>query len=208
MRKYVLQFLYGIVLKNLLKLVVGVQFGRSAFLKDHKQFIIVANHNSHLDTLSLMASLPGNMRHNVKPVAAMDYFGKTKLQEKFSNYFINTLLISRKAVSNNPIQPMLDALDQGYSLIVFPEGSRGDPEKMQPLKRGIGVVLAQRPEIPYVPVFMTGMGKAMPKGDALIVPHIVKIIFGEPAFVKSRQSAEIMKQIEDDLLALKATVAP
>src|ERR1700733_3845161 len=82
MRKYLLQFLYGVVMKNLLRMVVGVQFGKSDFLKSYKQFIIIANHNSHLDTMSLLASLPGDKVHTVKPVAAMDYFGKTKFKEK------------------------------------------------------------------------------------------------------------------------------
>ncbi len=203
MRKYLLRFLYDGVLRNMLRVILGVKFGESVFLKDYGQFIIIANHNSHLDTMSLMASLPGNIIHKVKPVAAMDYFGGTRFKAWMSNYFINTLLISRSPGNASPVHQMMEALDKGYSLIVFPEGSRGNPEVMQPLKRGIGVVLAQRPDIPYIPVFMTGMGKAMPKGDPLIVPHVVKIAFGKPALVKSADSVAIMAQIEADLLALR-----
>jgi 1-acyl-sn-glycerol-3-phosphate acyltransferase len=203
MRKYLLQFLYEGVLRNMLRIVVGVQFGKSSFLKGCKQFIIVANHNSHLDTMSLLAALPGNLTHMVKPVAAMDYFGKTRFKAWLSNYFINTLLITRSSGGAGSIHQMVEALDKGYSLIIFPEGTRGDPEVMQPLKRGVGVVLAQRPHIPYVPVFMTGMGKAMPKGDPIIVPHIVKIAFGKPVLVNSTDPVAIMAQIEADLLTLR-----
>jgi 1-acyl-sn-glycerol-3-phosphate acyltransferase len=210
MKKLVLQFIYSIVLRNFLKIVVGVKFHRATFLEDEKQFIIVANHNSHLDTMTLMASLPRKIIHRVKPVAAADHFGKTKRQARISNYFINTLLIPRKKDRQNPgddpIAKMVDALDNGYSLIIFPEGTRGEPEKLQPLKPGVGIILSKRPAVKYVPVFMYGMGKAMPKGDSLIVPHTATLIYGAPTSINSTDVQEIMTQVEKDLLAVRAQV--
>jgi 1-acyl-sn-glycerol-3-phosphate acyltransferase len=207
MKKLLLQFNFSFVLRNFLKIFVGVRFHKAAFLKNERQFIIVANHNSHLDTMTLMAALPRKIVHKVKPVAAADHFGKTKRQARMSNYFINTLLIPRKKDRRNPaddpINKMISALDEGYSLIIFPEGTRGEPEKLQPLKPGVGIVLSKRPYIKYVPVFMTGMGKAMPKGDSLIVPFTAKLIFGEPTLVSSTVVQEILNKIEEDLLALK-----
>lgn len=103
-----------------------------------KQFIILANHNSHLDTLSLLSSLPGGLLWKVKPVAAEDYFGKTRFQASISNFFINTLLIRRKGEKDSehdPIRKMLEAIDAGYSLILFrkePEESRNRWEKLNP----------------------------------------------------------------------------
>ncbi len=213
MKKLILQFTYSFAVRNFLKIFVGVQFHRAAFLKDEKQFIIVANHNSHLDTMTLMACIPRKIIHKVKPVAAADHFGKTKRQEKLSTYFINALLIPRKRDKDNraddPINKMLAALDEGYSLIIFPEGTRGEPEIMQPLKAGIGILLSKRPHIKYVPVFMSGLGKAMPKGDSLIVPYSAKLLFGEPTPAASTDVHEIVKQVETDLLELKnKVVAP
>ena len=60
---------------------MGVRFDNAKFLLKEKQFIIVANHNSHLDTMSLLASLPGKIIHKVKPVAAADHFGKLSLSK-------------------------------------------------------------------------------------------------------------------------------
>ncbi|HEX6892447.1 MAG TPA: lysophospholipid acyltransferase family protein, partial [Chryseolinea sp.] len=174
MQKIILQLTYSLLIRNFLKLFVGVKFQNARFLLKEKQFIIVANHNSHLDTLTILASLPSKIISNVKPVAAQDHFGKTRFKEKLSNYFINTLLIQRKRdkdnIENDPIHKMIKALDNGYSLILFPEGTRGAPEVQQPLKPGIGYVLSERPLVKYVPAFMKGMGKAMPKDDNLIVP--------------------------------------
>lgn len=207
MQKLTLQFLYSTFVRSFLKLIVGVKFDDSKFLLNEKQFIIVANHNSHLDTMSLMASVPRKLIHKIKPVAAQDHFGKTKFQEKLSIFFINSLLIPRKRdkenPDNDPINKMIKALDNGFSLILFPEGTRGEPEKEQPLKPGIALVLSQRPDIKYVPTYMTGMGKAMPKGDNLIVPTSSTLTFGEPTKIKTTKVDEILKQIESDFIQLK-----
>jgi len=205
MRKLVLRFVHCLLSRNILKLVVGVKFDNAKFLLEEKQFIIVANHNSHLDTIALMASIPGAIIHKVRPVAAMDYFGKTKMQARVSNYFINTLLIQRKGErqpGSDPIQKMLEALDAGYSLILFPEGTRGEPEKMQAFKKGVGHILAQRPGVKYIPVFLKGMGKTMPKGDNVIVPYNSFLRFGKPTALNSTDVSSIMAQIERDILAL------
>lgn len=102
-----------------------------------KQFIILANHNSHLDTLSLLSSLPGGLLWKVKPVAAEDYSGNP-LSGFHQQLFINTLLIRRKGEKDSehdPIRKMLEAIDAGYSLILFrkePEESRNRWEKLNP----------------------------------------------------------------------------
>ncbi len=207
MKKYTLWFIYGFLVKWFLKIFVGVKFANARFLLEEEQFIIVANHNSHLDTMTLMASLPPSIIHKVRPVAAADHFGKSKFQERFSNFFINALLIQRKRdkehPENDPIHKMIRALDDSYSLILFPEGTRGEPEKEQALKPGIALVLSQRPHIKYVPAYLKGMGKAMPKGDNLIVPFISSLSFGRPTKIESTDVAEILKQIEADFEKLK-----
>lgn len=207
MQKVSLQIIYSFCIRWFLKLIIGVKFDSSKFLLKEEQFIIVANHNSHLDTMSILASLPSKIIHKVRPVAALDYFGKTKLQEKFSNFFINTLLIQRKRdkenPENDPINRMIKTLDEGYSLILFPEGTRGTPGVEQKLKAGIALVLSQRPDIHYVPVYMTGMGKAMPKGDYVILPYSSTIQYGRPTKIKSYEIEEILQQIQADFDNLK-----
>ena len=209
MQKVILQLIYSLLIRNFLKLFVGVKFQNARFLLEEKQFIIVANHNSHLDTLTILASLPGKIISKVKPVAAQDHFGSTRLKEKLSNYFINTLLIQRKRdkdnIDNDPIQKMIKALDDGYSLILFPEGTRGAPEVQQPLKPGVGYVLSERPLVKYVPAFMKGMGKAMPKDDNLIVPHNSSLTYGKPTLVVSREVMDIVAQVERSINQLRDT---
>lgn len=207
MRRFVLQFIYSFVLRNFLKIVVGVKFDNARFLLKEDQFIIVANHNSHLDAMTIMASLPPKLLVKVRPVAAADHFGKTKLKEKLTNYFVNTLLIQRKRdkenLENDPINKMIQALDDGYSLIIFPEGTRGEPEVQQPIKPGIGLVLSERPNIKYVPAYMKGMGKAMPRTDNLIIPHTSYLRYGTSKYVESADVTAIMNEIEQGIYSLR-----
>lgn len=207
MQKIILQLTYSFAVRIFLKLIVGVKFDNAKFLLNEKQFIIVANHNSHLDTMTLLASLPSAIIHKVKPVAAADHFGKTKFKEKLTNYFVNTLLIQRKRdhenPENDPINKMIKAVENGYSLIIFPEGTRGEPEIQQPLKPGVAYVLKSKPHINYIPAYMTGMGKAMPKDDNLIVPHSSTLLFGEPTQISSLEINEILAQIEQDFNNLR-----
>lgn len=197
-----MKLVYKCICKPILKFFVGIQYPDCSFLKNEKQFILIANHNSHLDTLSLMTSLPGEMLWKVKPVAAEDYFGNTKLKAKFSNFFINTLLINRKSKKedgpNYSINKILKAIDDGYSLILFPEGTRGEPEQMSKMKSGIARILSQRPGLKYVPVYMTGMGTSLPKGSGIVLPYNATLHFGQPTLPESDDSYAIMDQIEKD----------
>ena len=98
---------------------------------------------------------------------------------------------------------MIAAIDNGDSLILFPEGTRGESKKEQKLKPGIGFILEQRPDIEIVPVYMNGMGKAMPKGDCLIVPFNSRLVFGKPKRIKFDSISDVLNEIKKDLEELK-----
>ncbi len=207
MRTFFLAFLYSFFMRGFLKVIVGVKYINKEVLKMPEQFIIVANHNSHLDSISLMAALPWRKIKNVHPVAAGDYFGKSKLKAFFTKQFTNALLIPRTVSlhdkTRDPIQMMLNELTKGKSLIVFPEGSRGEAEKLQKFKRGIGYLLSKYPSVHFLPVFTSGLGKTLPKGERLLIPFNSYVVFGEPTRCTSTDPNEIVKQIESCVLALK-----
>jgi 1-acyl-sn-glycerol-3-phosphate acyltransferase len=212
MRRLFLRLLYSGFGRPFLKVIVGVDFPVLKALREERQFILVANHNSHLDTATLLAAMPSAILHRVHPVAAADHFGKRPWQAKLTRLCVNALLIPRKRDPddplNDPINIMLAELDAGGSLILFPEGTRGEPETLQRFKKGVGIVLSQRPGIPYIPVFMDGLGKAMPKGDNLILPHPGRLYFGAPTRVTSTDPDLITEQVERDVLALRPPTEP
>jgi 1-acyl-sn-glycerol-3-phosphate acyltransferase len=201
---WILRLIYSVVVRHLLRWIIGVKFDKGSFLLKEKQFVIIANHNSHLDTMTLLASIPSKILPKVKPVAAADYFGKTHFKARMSQYFVNALLISRSEGSN-AIRQMKKALDEGYSLLLYPEGTRGNPDEEGELKPGIALLLSLCPQIKYVPAYMTGMAKAMPKGDSLIIPYESSLVYGKPRLIESQDKKAILKQIEEDFRALKSS---
>ena len=184
--KYILHFLlFKVILRTFLRFFVGISFPSSDQFKNHGQCIYVANHNSHLDTGAFLAMIPMNRHMNTHPIAANDYFGKSAWKRQFFEFFFNTILIERKGLKNidHTMKTINEALRQNKSILLFPEGSRGEPEVMGQFKTGIAHILKNNPTIPFVPIYMQGLGKAMPKGDSVIIPHESKIIMGVPVLI-------------------------
>lgn len=207
MRSAFLAFLYSILMRGFLRIIVGVKYINKEVISKEKQFIIVSNHNSHLDTMALMSSLSFRQLSKTHPIAAGDYFGDSLTKSFITRLFTNAILIRRTKDGNseNPIDMMSRALSEGRSLILFPEGSRGEPEKMQEFKKGIGILLQKHPEINYIPVYMRGMGKVLPKGEKLLVPFDTYVLFGEPSTTKAVEIPEIVQEVEGKIMALRAT---
>lgn len=207
MRSAFLAFLYSILMRGFLRIIVGVKYINKEVISKEKQFIIVSNHNSHLDTMALMSSLTFRQLSKTHPIAAGDYFGDSVTKSFITRLFTNAILIRRTKDGNseNPIDMMSRALSEGRSLILFPEGSRGEPEKMQEFKKGIGILLQKHPEIKYIPVYMRGMGKVLPKGEKLLVPFDTYVLFGEPSTTKAAEIPEIVQEVEGKIMALRAT---
>jgi 1-acyl-sn-glycerol-3-phosphate acyltransferase len=208
MQRLLLILIYKGLMPLLLRLV-GVKTLRKTNFKEVKQFIIVANHNSHVDTMVLLSSLPTSQLMRTHPVATATYFGKKKWLELLSNLFVNTVLIQRREEKTpetdqgKALERLMKKLEQRHSLIFFPEGSRGEPEQMQAFRKGIGVLLQKFPQIPFIPVYLQGMGKILPKGSLLPVPYDAQVYFGDPTFCQHNTVEEIVAEVEREIVALK-----
>lgn len=190
-------FFVGLV-RPLLSLLIGVNvFGRKNLPKTHP-FIIVANHNSHLDALALMALFPLSQLHRVHPVAASDYFLSNPVLAWFSSTCLNILPIPRKNFTKrqNPKTLMGEQLDRSHSLIIFPEGSRGEPEQPITFKSGIAHIIQRFPDVPVVPVCMRGMGRSLPRGELFIVPFFCDVFIGEPRTFQGDRQA-LLTELEE-----------
>lgn len=205
MKHLLLILIYKGLMPLFLKLI-GVRTAPKNYLKSSAQYIIVANHNSHIDTMALMSSIPAKDLKRTHPVAAATYFGKNSWLAVLSKLFVNTILIKRSEEGGE--STALDVLDhylsKGHSLIIFPEGSRGEPEKMQAFRKGIGVLLQRNQQVPFVPVYIQGTGKILPKGERLIVPYDAQLIYGPARHTSFTQVNEIVDEIKRAILDLKS----
>jgi 1-acyl-sn-glycerol-3-phosphate acyltransferase len=192
-----------LVVKPFLALIIGVNLFGPKNLPHQTACIVVANHNSHLDALILMNLFPLSRLKRVHPVAAADYFLTNPALAWFSTTCLNILPIPRKGIhrDNNPITKMGERLAEGDSLILFPEGSRGDPEQMKPFQAGIAHLILKHPDVPVVPVFIHGAGKSLPKGELVPVPFFCDVVIGQPTQYRGTKE-EIVRQVEADVVAL------
>ena len=208
MRQLFLNIIYKGVVPFILKPLTGVKYKHTEVLTEAKQFIIIANHNSHIDTLALMSAMPGNNIANIKPVAAGDYFGTGKLKSYLTKLFTNAFLIPRccslKNKSKDPFRIMMKALKRGQSLIIYPEGSRGKANEMQEFKNGIGHILLKYPHIAYIPTYIENTGKVLPKDTVVPVPFNCKVVFGDLHYCKGKNAREVVANMFNEVCELKA----
>lgn len=204
-RRWVQMVFFLVVVQPLLRVLLGVNvFGREQ-LPPAGPMILVANHNSHLDTLALMSLFPLRRLAEVRPVAAADYFLKHRGLRWLACDMLNIIPICRAGIGkdNNPLRDMSQAIEAGQSLIVFPEGSRGEPEHLQPFKTGVAHLILRHPHVPVVPVFLQGMGYSLPKGELMLLPMFVDVMVGAPRQYALEGKAAIVEALEKDIQALR-----
>ncbi len=170
-----------IIVRPLIMIVLGLNIQGKELLPTKGPAIVAANHNSHLDTLTLLSLWPVANLYNVRPVAAADYFLPNPIMAWFSLNIMRIIPIDRhrKDKESDPLAVMAEALARGEILVLYPEGSRGEPEQLSRFKSGISRLVERHPEAPIVPIYMHGLGKALPRGDFLLVPFFCDVIVGD-----------------------------
>lgn len=194
---------YQVFIKLTLFVVLGLNIRHKEKLPRQGPAIIVANHNSHLDTMVLMTILPRHLLSITRPVAAADYFLRNKYFAWFALKVVGILPIRRKRENrhDNPLKPVHESLRKGNILIFFPEGSRGEPERRTNFKGGIAKLSSEHPDIPIVPIVMHGLGKALPKGEGLLVPFFCDVFIGD-ALYWSGDKNSFMDRLEQSMESL------
>ena len=141
--------------------------------------VFAANHHSHVDTPLLLSSLPTPWRHRAVIGAASDYFFGNPVTGALSALVIGAIPIDRTKISRTSTDLARDLINEGWSLVVFPEGGRSPDGWGQPF-RGGAAFIAQRTNVPVVPIHIEGTGRILRKGRSTPTPSRTTITFGEP----------------------------
>jgi len=180
-----------------------------------RQTIFFANHASHLDFVVLWSALPSRLRAQTRPVAAKDYW-ETGVRRRFAVDVFNAILVPRHeheklaggdaAGASKTIEDIAAQMGDRYSLIIFPEGTRGDGTEVARFKSGLYYLCRAKPGVQLVPVYMENLNRILPKGEFLPVPFISRIKFGPPMALDPLESkADFLTRAHDALCALKSS---
>ena len=158
-----------------------------------RRSIYFANHSSHGDFILIWAVLPPRLRRRVRPVAGADYWLKSKLNSFIGRDVFNAVLIHRDRSERNedPVTVMTKAIDEGSSLIFFPEGTRNQTDApLLPFKSGLFHLASARPDVDLVPVWIANLNRVMPKGEFVPIPLICTVTFGAPMRLKGGEEKD------------------
>jgi 1-acyl-sn-glycerol-3-phosphate acyltransferase len=140
--------------------------------------IVAANHVSHLDTPVILKALPAAIRRRLVVAAAQDYFYRGRIRGALVSLSLATIPFDRDEGSRESLAQCQALLENGWSLLVFPEGTRSPSGDLGQVRRGVAV-MASGTSTPVLPLYIHGLKKIMPKGTNAPLPGGVVIEAGE-----------------------------
>ncbi len=172
----------------------------------NKQRIYFANHTSNADLPIVWTVLPPALRRVTRPVAAADYWLKTKARAFIGPEVFRAVLIDRRSEhqTEDPIAKIVTALDEGSSIIIFPEGGRNrSDDPLMKFKAGLYNIAKERPHVDLVPTWIDNINSVMPSGEVIPVPLGCTVIFGEAMHVaKDEDKNAFLTRATNALVAL------
>jgi 1-acyl-sn-glycerol-3-phosphate acyltransferase len=181
--------------------------GRERLMSASPPVVIAANHASHLDTAVVIEALPLHWRHRLAVGGAADYFFKGKVRGTLAALAIGAFPVERKRASAASARLAVRLVDEGWNLILFPEGGRSPDGWLQELKPGAAFIAAKAKR-PLVPMWITGTEHLLPKGAKRLRRGKVDVLIGDPLFPHDGEDArELHARLEASLHRLATEAA-
>jgi len=178
--------------------------------------IFASNHQSHFDVPSILAALGPHRRYRVATAMSKEFFEKHFFPERYSlreyltnslNYFGATFFFNafplpqHHAGAGETIRYMGELVEQGWSILIFPEGDRTSTGELLPFQPGVGMIAAHL-KIPVVPVRIVGLEKVLNRSARWPSFGRVEVKFGRPMRLQGESFAELAKQVEQAVRSL------
>lgn len=179
---------FGWLLLGFVRLLTGAQARWQGCPPKAEQRIYFANHQSHADLVMIWAALPQELRGITRPIAARDYWTSSPLRGWITREVFNAVYVDRQRTDDSdPLEPLIQALAQGDSIILFPEGTRGHADEPQAFKAGLYNLATHFPEVVLVPAWIHNVQRVMPKGEVVPVPVLCSVTFGAPIRLEAHE---------------------
>jgi 1-acyl-sn-glycerol-3-phosphate acyltransferase len=173
--------LMGHLLALIARLITGTQGHWKGCPPTAEQRIYFANHQSHFDWVLIWAALPKDLRATTRPIAAKDYWTAGRFKHWLTREVFNAVFVARaRTDEQDPLEPLVEALNHGDSLVIFPEGTRSNKGEPQPFKSGLYNLALQFPQVQLIPAWIDNVQRVMPKGEVVPVPILCTVTFGAP----------------------------
>ena len=194
----------SLFLLGLVRLLTGAQARWQGCPPKAEQRIYFANHQSHADLVLIWAALPTALRSITRPIAAKDYWTASPFKRWITTEVFNAVYVTRERQGDeDPLQPLVDALESGDSLIIFPEGTRGFEEQPQPFRSGLYNLAQRFPDVVLVPAWIHNVQRVIPKGEVIPVPMLCSVTFGSPMQLEAGESrADFLVRARDAVIEL------
>jgi 1-acyl-sn-glycerol-3-phosphate acyltransferase len=199
--------LMGWILLAIVRVLTGAQARWYGCPPKAEQRIYFANHQSHADLVMIWAALPHELRSITRPIAAKDYWTRTPFRQWITTAVFNAVYVDRERKGDeDPLQPLADALRSGDSIIIFPEGTRGNSELPQPFKSGLFALATRFPDVVLVPAWIDNIQRVMPKGEVVPVPILCSVTFGTPMQLAPGEDRRVfLDRAREAVVALRDT---
>lgn len=165
--------------------------------------LIAVNHNSHLDSLTVFYALPARFRSKLAVAAAEDYFFQNHFLAWMTSLLLNGFPFAREGNIRTSLEYCGNLLDHGWSILIYPEGTRSLTGEIAPFKSGVGLLSVEL-GVPILPIRLMGMEKILPKGRA--IPRrggTVQVHIGSPlSFLLDTSHIEATRAIEKAVKSL------
>jgi 1-acyl-sn-glycerol-3-phosphate acyltransferase len=182
----------GALLAFVARLITGAQGHWRGCPPKAEQRIYFANHQSHLDWVLIWAALPHELRARTRPIAARDYWTSSPFKKWLTSEVFHAVYVSRQRTDDqDPLEPLVEALREGDSLVIFPEGTRGARGDPLPFKSGLYHLAQQFPDVNLIPVWIDNVQRVMPKGEVVPVPILCTATFGKPMQLQAGEDKRV-----------------
>ena len=204
----------GLALAAVARLITGAQGHWYGAPPKAEQRIYFANHQSHFDWVLIWAALPHDLRSVTRPIAARDYWTSSTLKHWITREIFNAVYVSRTRTKDasgvgtddeDPLDPLMEALRHGDSLVIFPEGTRGNKVDPAPFKAGLFHLAEAFPEVALIPAWIDNVQRVMPKGEVVPVPILCSVTFGAPlALIAGEDKRDFLERARNAVTALRS----